>query len=340
MAKAAGQRLKMLYYRDILERYTDETHAITRIELQNMLQRKMALTAPPDRKSIREDLEVLADYFEMEDLGQLNTVRNPDNQNDVRFSLTCRPFELSDLKQLIDCVQTARYLSEDQTEYLKDKLKMLCSEYEAKSLVRQTIVTNRIKTENSGVHAAVDLIEEAMEDNQQITFRYFHRDRDKRKVYSRSGKSYIVSPWRLVYTDDNYYLIAFVNDWKRMMHFRVDRMDRLANVGEERQGQAAFEEIRMENYTNYTFNMYQGDLEWVTMRFDKKLVDTVLDRFGADVVLLKRGPDHFDVTVPVSVSEQFFGWVFGLGEMADIIEPESVREKMKKHLEKVCKRYE
>ena len=124
------------------------------------------------------------------------------------------------------------------------------------------------------------------------------------------------------------------------MHFRVDRMDRLAKIDEERQGQAAFQEIRMENYTSYTFNMYQGDLEWVTMRFDKRLVDTVLDRFGADVVLLKRGANHFDVTVPVSVSEQFFGWVFGLGEMVDIIEPESVREKMKEHLEKVRKRYE
>lgn len=217
---------------------------------------------------------------------------------------------------------------------------MLCSEYEARTLVRQTIVTNRIKTDNHGVHYAVDTIEEAIDANQQISFRYFHRDRDKRKVYSRSGKPYIVSPWRLVYTDDNYYLIAFVNDWNRIMHFRVDRMDRLVKIDEERQGQAAFQEIRMENYTSYTFNMYQGDLEWVTMRFDKRLVDTVLDRFGADVVLLKRGANHFDVTVPVSVSEQFFGWVFGLGEMVDIIEPESVREKMKEHLEKVCKRYE
>lgn len=340
MAKAAGQRLKMLYYRDILERCTDADHSITRVELQNKLQNRMALPAPPDRKSIREDLEVLTDYFELEELGQLNTIRNPDNPNDVRFSLTHRPFELSDLKQLIDCVQTARYLSEGQTEYLKDKLKMLCSEYEARTLVRQTIVTNRIKTDNHGVHYAVDTIEEAIDANQQISFRYFHRDRDKRKVYSRSGKPYIVSPWRLVYTDDNYYLIAFVNDWNRIMHFRVDRMDRLVKIDEERQGQAAFQEIRMENYTSYTFNMYQGDLEWVTMRFDKRLVDTVLDRFGADVVLLKRGANHFDVTVPVSVSEQFFGWVFGLGEMVDIIEPESVREKMKEHLEKVRKRYE
>lgn len=339
MPKDARQRLKMLYYRDILERYTDDAHTITRVELQQKLKDAMGLEQPPDRKSIHDDLFLLIDYYEKEECGELERIDNPHNKNDVKYRLTHRPFELSDLKQLIDCVQTTRYLSEGQTEILKDKLKMLCSEYEAKSLVRQTIVTNRIKTENHGVHFAVDAIEEAMDANQQVSFRYFHRDRDKRKVYSRNGKHYVVSPWRLVYHDDNYYLVAYVNDWKRIMVFRVDRMDRLEKIDEERQGQEAFDEIRMENYTNYTFNMYQGDLESVTMRFDKKMVDTVLDRFGRDTVILKRGPDHFDIVVSVSVSPQFFGWIFGLGEMAEIMEPESVREQFRDYIGKVQAKY-
>ena len=339
MSKKEGQRLKMLYYRDILERYTDETHSLTRRELSRMLMNKMGIEAEPDRKSIKSDIDILKDYFSMEELGQLNVIRNPDNQNDVQFSLTVRPFEMSDLKQLMNCLQTARYLSAIQTEYLKDKLKLLCSEYEAKTLVRNTIITNRIKTENEAVYASVDLIEEAMENNHQVSFRYFHRDRDKKKVYSRSGKPYIVSPWRLVYTDENYYLIAYVNEWKRIMNFRVDRMDRLGNVDEERQGQEAFDEIKTDDYTNYTFNMYQGDVESVTMRFDKKLVDTVLDRFGRDTVIQKRGPDHFDITAVVSVSPQFFGWVLGLGEMAEIMEPESVRQQMKEYIDKIAVKY-
>ena len=339
MPKVARQRLKLLYYRDILERYTDNTHTLTRVQIQKLLKDVMGLEELPDRKSIHDDLSLMIDYYDSYDYGQLDRITNPKNKNDVKYRLTQRPFELSDLKLLIDCIQTARYLSVWQTESLKEKLKTLCSEYEAKTLIRSAVITNRVKTDNDSVFPSVDVIESAMEDNQQISFRYYHRDRDKRKVYSKSGKPYIVSPWRLVYTDDNYYLIAYVNDWKRMMNFRVDRMDRLEIVDEERQGQEAFENVRTEDYTNYTFNMYQGNVESVTMRFDKKLVDTVLDRFGRDTVILKRGPDHFEITAVVSVSPQFFGWVFGLGEMAEIMEPESVRRQMKEYIGKVAGMY-
>ena len=86
--------------------------------------------------------------------------------------------------------------------------------------------------------------------------------------------------------------------------------------------------------------MFAGKEEKVEMVFHNSLIDTVIDKFGKEVWLSPVDDYHFKITVPVAVSPQFFGWVFGLGEMVDIIEPESVREKMKEHLEKVCKRYE
>ena len=66
MAKKEGQRLKMLYYRDILERYTDEAHSLTRRELSRMLMNKMGIEAEPDRKSIKSDIDILNYYFSME----------------------------------------------------------------------------------------------------------------------------------------------------------------------------------------------------------------------------------------------------------------------------------
>ena len=44
--------------------------------------------------------------------------------------------------------------------------------------------------------------------------------------------------------------------------------------------------------------------------------------------------DHFEITVPVAVSPQFFGWVFGLGNYVTIVAPEWVKEKMVEELEK------
>lgn len=78
----------------------------------------------------------------------------------------------------------------------------------------------------------------------------------------------------------------------------------------------------------------------VTMIFQNRMMGAVMDRFGRDIFVTKEDDRHFRVTVNVAVSNQFFGWVFGLGKMVRIVGPESVKEKMKKALEGILERYE
>ena len=40
----------------------------------------------------------------------------------------------------------------------------------------------------------------------------------------KKGERYVVSPWAMIYTDDNYYLLAYTEG--KFKHFRVDRMDK------------------------------------------------------------------------------------------------------------------
>ena len=70
------------------------------------------------------------------------------------------------------------------------------------------------------------------------------------------------------------------------------------------------------------------------------LIGVVIDRFGKDVFVRKADEKHFQISVEVAVSNQFFGWLFGLGRGARIIEPSSVVEKMEKLLDKVREKYE
>ena len=44
--------------------------------------------------------------------------------------------------------------------------------------------------------------------------------------------------------------------------------------------------------------------------------------------------------IHIAVSDQFFGWVFGLGKTVRIVGPEDVKEKMKKALADISARYE
>ena len=151
---------------------------------------------------------------------------------------------------------------------------------------------------------------------------------------------YRLSPFAMIYTDDNYYLLAFDPEEKEIRPFRVDRMDSVNVLKAKRIGAEAFEKIDMSRYTNYTFSMFGGEPESVTLRFQNPLMNTVIDRFGADVVTRKVDGYHFEITVPVAVSDQFYGWVFGLGKKVRIIAPESVKEGMKKALADIAQRYE
>jgi len=94
------------------------------------------------------------------------------------------------------------------------------------------------------------------------------------------------------------------------------------------------------SYTNYTFSMYGGEIEHVTLQFQNRLMNAVIDRFGTDIHPRKVDKSHFEITVPVAVSQQFFGWLFGLGKMVRIVGPESVRQQMQKALLELGTRYE
>ena len=70
------------------------------------------------------------------------------------------------------------------------------------------------------------------------------------------------------------------------------------------------------------------------------LAAVVLDRLGHDVMLIPDGDGHFTVRASVVVSPQFFAWVCGFGDLAQIVAPDDVVAQMKEHIEKIAKMYE
>ena len=191
---------------------------------------------------------------------------------------------------------------------------------------------------NNSVLINADHIHAAIAANTTVIFKYFHYNIKMEREYSRKGELYEVSPWALLYDNNNYYLLAYTEG-----DFRTFRVDRMANVEQginDREGKDAFEKMDMAAYSRSTFGMYNGKEEWVEMVFQNRMIDTVIDQFGKDIRLTKEDDQHFRVTVPVSVSPQFFAWVFGLGNYVTIKGPENVVKQMKDMLAKVGKRYE
>ncbi len=327
MPKSRNQKLKLLHLKRILEYYTDEDHGITTQEIRDHLKQQQIEV---ERKTVYEDIHALEDFGM--DIWH--------GEYEKTYRLSSRLFSLPEIKMMIDSIQASKFLNEKSTQDLIDKLKTLCSHHEARTLEREVIVANRVKTMNHSIHYNVDGIHRAVDDNKQIQFRYFDYDIHKRKRYFKKGEVYVVSPWRLIYTDDNYYLLAYEEKSGKFKHFRADKMDSVQALEAERIGKDAFEELDMANYTKYTFSMFGGEPETVTMVFQNRMMGAVMDRFGSDIVAMKEDNTHFRVSVSVAVSQQFFAWVFGLGKAVRIVAPESVKEQMKKALNDIAERYE
>ena len=150
----------------------------------------------------------------------------------------------------------------------------------------------------------------------------------------------MISPFALVYSDENYYFLGYDAEKREIRPFRVDRMENVVTQDADRVGQDAFAEIKIEDYKKYSFSMFGGERETVTMVFQNRMMNAVIDRFGSDIHARKVDNNHFEINVSVAISQQFFGWVFGLGKMVRITAPEGVKAQMKKALEDVGERYE
>ena len=317
------QRLKILYLKDILEEETDENHHILMPDIVDLLKKK---GVDAERKSVYQDIRILQEHYEL-------PIEHERYKRTYR--LWERQFEFAELKLIIDAVASSKTLTEQKSIELIDKLKKLCSRHQRETLFGQIIVTDRAKTHNPEVHYNIEALNEAIAKRRWVLFKYFYYNTKKKKVYSRGGKNYNVQPYALIYSDNNYYLLAFDKDNKKC-HFRVDRMAKVQAHTWSYDVSTLDAKVDIENYTKYTFSMYgKGELVPVKMRFHNSLVSVVLDRFGHETSLTEDGTNHFTITQPIAVSPQFFAWMVGLGESAEIIEPVDVRRQMVKHLQKM-----
>ncbi|MBR7166087.1 MAG: WYL domain-containing protein, partial [Clostridia bacterium] len=176
-----------------------------------------------------------------------------------------RTFQPSEVRLLVDAVQSSRFLTRKKSEALIRKLQTLVSRREAKEMGHNVYVAGRIKTMNESIYTNVDAIGAATRNGKKLRFRYFDWNTAGERVFRREGGYYTVSPFFLIWDDENYYLVAVEEESGEKRHFRVDKMVNLQPLEEDREGEALFEGHDPAEYEKRTFGMYGGKEERVTL---------------------------------------------------------------------------
>lgn len=306
---------------------TDEEHDITLNEIAGEL-RNYGVNA--ERKSLYNDIKNLEDFG-------FDIIGSSYNRT-YHYQLVNRKFELAELKLLVDAVQSYKFITEKKSKELINKLESFASKYQKDKLDRQVNVAGRVKTMNENIYYNVDAIHEAINNNRQITFQYFSWNVDGKVEIKHDGNLYNVSPWALCWDDEKYYLVGFNNIEAKIKHFRVDKMLKVEVTNLRRLGKNEFKEIRMSEYTNRLFGMFDGEEQYVKMRCDNSVANIMFDRFGHNVPIHKVDENHFDIRVRVSVSKMFLGWIMSIPGVK-IISPDSTVEAMKEEIRRLQETY-
>ncbi len=327
MPRSDNQKRKPLYILKLLIQQSDEKHPVSMPEIIEYLDRQ-GISA--ERKSVYSDLRML------EELGY--DIIYQRGRTDGGYYLASREFELAELKLLVDAVLASKFITAKKTKELIEKLGHLASVNEAGQLRRQVYV-DRIKNDNESIYYTVDEIHTALQENRQISFTYYNWGIDKQLHARRDGKSYVVSPYYLIWKGEYYYLVAFDSGQRMTRYYRVDKIKELKLLDAGREGMEITGRENPVLIAERDFSMYAGREEVVTMEFSRDMLGVIIDRFGKDITIRPADDDLFSTHVTVSVSPQFFGWLTGLSGKVRLKGPADVRQEYLDYLGTVLDQY-
>lgn len=317
MPKNANQKAKLLHLLRILWTDTDAEHRLTVPQLLKRLESRGVIA---ERKSIYSDLKVLEEEFDLDIL--------PITRDRKGCALASRIFEVPEIGMLMDMVQSSRFLTAEKAAQLTEKLSHQLSRHQAARLQRQIWVTGGVaKAENQRIYYTLDQLSEAINNDHQVSYQYMDWTLDRGRCARHGGRRYVVSPWALIFQDENYYLVAYDQQEERIKHYRIDRIEAAREEPQlPRHGREAFEKAHPSTYARRMFGMYGGREERVTLHCSARLLNAVRDRFGAEAAVLPDADRQgFTARVLVAVSPQFYAWVFGFGQEMEILSPPAVR---------------
>ena len=245
------------------------------------------------------------------------------------YWMASRAFELSELKLLVDAVQSSSVISARTSKRIIHKLEALCSDYEGTQLQRQVYVDGRPKTDSQTLLYSIDALHTAINRGCLVQFRY-------------KGSSAVrtVSPWQLAWENGCYYLIAYQDEKAPpVRHYRVDRMAGVLVLDEPRRGKEFFRTFDLPAYLRKHFNMFGGTEYRVTLRCTSDLEPVMRERFGREPVFCPEEDGYFHFDVPICVSQQFFGWVCGFGGKVEVTAPAAVRAQLHEMVQSLAEQH-
>lgn len=322
------KKLALLRIWQIFKEYSDYNHPLTQDDIAAHLEKDYGIVV--ERKAIGRNIDLLKEAgIEIE-------------SRRAGSYLKFRDFEDSELRLLIDSVLCSKHIT---AKYSKDLIERLCglsNTYFRSHLKHIYTVEDWNKTENRALFFNIELIDMAIEQGKQIHYDYNKFGID-RKLH-KSSQQY-VSPYQLILHNQRYYLMAYSEYWGNMVYHRLDHITNMTITDQPAfplRSVPGFEHgINYKELTTAMPYMYSDKPELVELRADAMILDQIVDWFGSEARILKEKDDEKKLRVTIKASPTAMShWAMQYLNYVEVLEPVSLREKIRQDLEAAVNKYQ
>ncbi len=329
MAGKPDAKLKLLYLKEIFEKYTDEDHILNSTEIVELLSARYGIEC--ERKSIYKDIEILSDYGM-----DIIKTRSPRNG----FFLASRPFEAAEVRLLTDAVQAADFISKRKTMLLIQKIEGFVSVDQAAKLHRQVYIDNRHKCSNEEIYYSIDALDTAIKTGRKVRLQYTKRKLDAKFAAQEESREFVLSPYALIWSNDHYYLVANNGKYDNLMNVRVDRIHHVEILDEPARHFSEVSEYKTSfdsaDYASKVFNMFSGKPETVELKCSVDLIEEIVDRFGETAAVRRSKEGWFLLREEMSINDGLVSWIMQFGDKIEVVRPAALRDMVKEKAEKIA----
>ena len=320
----------ILYILNVLKKYSDEEHMISIAEIQRKIKEIYAVEI--DSRTIRRNINLLKykmdyDISTRDDNGKGYYInRDPDTD-----------FEPGEIKAIIDNFSYANYIVPSIAKNIIKKCKNIQNIYENEKIKDYEIFANDTKTENVEVIKNIEDITNSIYTKSKIQFEYWKyaiTDKLEKKVVSTPK----VSPYAIVYSKQEFYLIGIKEGQDKFFNYRLDRIKNIEILNEKISIKKNKDEIK--DFAQSSTEMFGGKKEEIEVVCHMLLLDTIFDTFGRNVTIekIKNNDDFFRLKVDTNPLG-FKMWAMRNIDLVEVIKPDSLRKEMQEIIKDAEKKY-
>lgn len=311
----------VLYIVNILKKYSDIDHMLSVQDIIDYIEK--IYKVKNDRRTIERNIELLKeklDYdIEITKQGNKNyyyLLNNPDTD-----------FEPGEIRTIIDTFSYATFVPESVSNEIINKCKNMQSIYENEKLKDYQIYSNDIKTNNMEVIKNIEDVSSAIYNKKKISFDYYKYVLNPTLKTSKAG-SFIVSPYTIIYSIQELYLVALDESESLLKKFRIDRMKNIKLL------EANSKKIKKESINeivNASISMYGSKGKDIEVICKNNLLNNVIEVFGKSSKITKYDNEHFKLVMNKDI-EAFKYYVLKNIECIEIIKPKELKDEIDKIL--------